>query len=195
MPKKQTERIIEFSKVAYYKLSVLLSSIDTEFGFHGTVSHPSKELYRVEDIFLYPQEVSSATADADEERYAVWLSELDDETFNMMKLQGHSHADMMCHPSQTDRDLYNQIAGQIKDGYYLFIIVNRTQRVWCEIREGKEIITDDQIRLRVDDDMVVELFDSMDEMIREKKYTYSTHFDIDEYIKKGGAYYDRPNEE
>ena len=66
---------------------------------HGTVlrtenSKSDSNEFIVEDIFVYPQEVTGSTVTTDQEAYSKWLYELDDDIFNNLRMQSHSHCNM-----------------------------------------------------------------------------------------------------
>ena len=76
----------------------------------------------------YPQKVTGATVNTDQEAYAKWMQELDDETFNSLRFQGHSHVNMGVSPSSTDIENQGRIVSQFgsADHFYIFMIWNNS---------------------------------------------------------------------
>lgn len=164
------KRNIVFSQKAYYKICILLSSFDSEVGFHGIVSKTDDKTYYVEDVLVYPQHATNATVDTDPVELGGWLSSLGDETINTLKFQGHSHVNMSVHPSHTDRELYAELTKQTKD-HYIFMIVNKIQELWVEIVEYNEHgnlhkITDNEINVSIDDDIANAFFDEFNNAVK-----------------------------
>lgn len=122
--KKKAE--IEFSPLAYQKMVSIIRDFSTEIGWHGTVERTGDASFLIKDILVYPQEVTAATVNTDQEEYQKWIIKLDDDTANSMRMQGHSHVNMSCGPSTTDlthqRDLLESIG---HEGYYIFMIWNK----------------------------------------------------------------------
>lgn len=126
-----SKAIISFTELAYLKMVTLVREFDDEVAWHGTVekkkSEDGKSEYIVKDILVYPQEVTGATVTTDQERYEKWLYEdQDDEVFNSIRMQGHSHVNMGTTPSATDEELYSKILDQLDDSmFYIFLIWNK----------------------------------------------------------------------
>lgn len=95
--------------------------------------------YYIEDILVYPQEVGPATVDTDEKALGEWENNLDDNTFNNMRGQGHSHVSMGVTPSGTDIDHQMKILKQLgDDDFYIFIIVNKNFKFHFDIYDTRE---------------------------------------------------------
>lgn len=114
--------------VAYCKIMMYIRDTSTEIAWHGTVSRNAEDnSYCIKDVFLYPQELSAATVVSDDEKYPTWLETLDDETYNTMRFQGHSHVNFSANPSVTDLDFYRTILGMLPENdYYIFMIMNKS---------------------------------------------------------------------
>lgn len=113
---------------AYLKMMLYVRDTSTEIAWHGTVTRDIKDnSYYIHDVFLYPQKLSSATVQTDQEKYNKWIMELDDETHNTMRFQGHSHVNFGASPSGTDLQFYNDILQVLpKNDYYIFMIMNKS---------------------------------------------------------------------
>ena len=120
--------VIEFSSIAFLKMTALIREFSSEVAWHGTVERISPKWFLVKDILVYPQKVTGATVNTDQEAYAKWMQELDDETFNSLRFQGHSHVNMGVSPSSTDIENQSRIVSQFgsADHFYIFMIWNKS---------------------------------------------------------------------
>ena len=120
---------LTFSEVAWNKMQTLIREFDKEVGWHGLAyrgEDESKHEYYIEDILIYPQEVTGATVTTDQNEYTTWLYSHDDEVFNNIRMQGHSHVNMGVSPSSVDLALYERILDQLDDDmFYIFLIWNK----------------------------------------------------------------------
>lgn len=113
----------------------------TEIGWHGVVDKKiskdgSEKIFLIKDILVYPQTITSITADADEKEYGPWLMK-QGALRNSIRMQGHSHVDMGVTPSGTDERYYNELLQQVDD-YYIFLIVNKRKEVFTRIYDAEE---------------------------------------------------------
>ena len=69
--------IVYLTVQTYIKIQKLIEASSDELAWHGTVTKLDNA-YLIDDIFVYPQTVTSVTVDSDEEAYAKWLMELED---------------------------------------------------------------------------------------------------------------------
>ena len=120
---------VYFSEVAWLKMQALIRECEKEVGWHGIAyrgEDPSKDEYTITDILVYPQEVTGATVTTDQEKYQTWLMSHDDEVFNNIRMQGHSHVNMGVTPSATDETLYENFLAQLDETmFYIFLIYNK----------------------------------------------------------------------
>lgn len=123
-----TKVVIDFSPIAFLKMNALIREFSSEVAWHGTVERISPKWFLVKDILVYPQKVTGATVNTDQEAYAKWMQELDDETFNSLRFQGHSHVNMGVSPSSTDIENQGRIVSQFgsADHFYIFMIWNKS---------------------------------------------------------------------
>lgn len=126
-PGKNTPKVsITFTGKAYAKMLALLRHYDSEVAWHGTVERRSDTVFAITDIMVYPQEVTGATVNTDQEAYQQWLLRLDDEVFNSLRMQGHSHVNMGTTPSTVDTTHQEKIIQQMKGtDFYIFMIWNK----------------------------------------------------------------------
>lgn len=120
--------VIEFSSIAFLKMTALIREFSSEVAWHGTVKRLSPTRFFVENILVYPQKVTGSTVNTDQEAYAKWMQELDDETFNSLRFQGHSHVNMGVSPSSTDIENQGRIVSQFgsADHFFIFMIWNKS---------------------------------------------------------------------
>lgn len=118
-----------FTEIAWYKMQTLIRECDKEVGWHGVakrVDDPEKDAYIIEDILVYPQEVTGTTVNPDQKQYQTWLMSHPDDVFNNIRMQGHSHVNMSVSPSGVDTTFYEQILHQLDDTmFYIFMIWNK----------------------------------------------------------------------
>jgi hypothetical protein len=111
---------------AYLKMMLYIRDTSTEIAWHGTVERQDN-IYYIKDVFLYPQIVTGATVNTDQEEYQNWLMDLTDEQHNSLRFQGHSHVNFGVTPSGTDTTFYQEILQVLpKDDFYIFMIMNKS---------------------------------------------------------------------
>lgn len=120
---------VNFTEKAWQKMQMLIREFDKEVAWHGVAfrgDDPEKDEYYITDILVYPQEVTGATVTADQVKYQTWLMDHDDDVFNNIRMQGHSHVNMGTTPSSVDTELYRKILEQLDDTmFYIFLIYNK----------------------------------------------------------------------
>ena len=142
---------LTFSAKAYAKMLQLLADFDSEVAWHGVCEKRGKGEYYIEDILIFPQVVSGATVDTDDEKYATWLFGLDEGVFNKVRLHGHSHVNMSVSPSSIDSEYRDDLLKNVGDeDYYIFMIFNKKLE-WSAtlydlkdnvLYEGRDIVYD-----------------------------------------------------
>ena len=158
--------VVWIKQEAYRKMIALVTEFSDEVGWHGTVSRSENDEYIIEDIFVYPQEVTGSTVNTNQEKYTKWLYELDDETFNKIRMQGHSHVNMGVLPSNVDNKHREQILDQLeKNMFYIFMIWNKSLTIHTTIYDMSKNI------LYEDDDIEVKLIgdENMNEFLTDAK--------------------------
>ena len=173
---------IYFKEIAWLKMQSLIREIDKEVGWHGLAyrgTDPEKDEYIITDILVYPQEVTSATVTTDQEKYQTWLMSHEDEVFNNIRMQGHSHVNMGVTPSGVDNTLYEKILEQLEDDmFYIFMIWNKRGEKTIKIYDmAKNILfeTSDCTVKVVEDETGIEKFlRESKQMVTERVYTYQS---------------------
>lgn len=131
-----------YSPVAFAKQTVLVQSFTSEVAWHGVVVRDKNNMHKfyVKDIIVYPQEVTGSTVNTDQEKYTNWLYQFDEDTFNEIKMQGHSHVNFDVHPSGVDTTHQEQIINELlneKDMFYIFVIWNKKFEKFVNIYDMK----------------------------------------------------------
>lgn len=119
---------LRFTEKAWLKITVLVSSFDSEVGWHGVAyrSEEEPDTFVVDDILIYPQKVTGTTVTPDQVEYQNWLMTQPDEVFNNIRFQGHSHVNMGVNPSGVDTAFYEEILSQLDDTmFYIFLVINK----------------------------------------------------------------------
>lgn len=130
---KDARANIIFAPIAYAKMLSLITNFDSEVAWHGVVERDGLN-FHITDIIVYPQVVTGATVTTDQEEYETWLMELEDEQFNYLRMQGHSHVNMSVSPSGVDLTHQEAILEQLsEEDYYIFMIVNKRMEMFISI--------------------------------------------------------------
>ena len=119
---------LSFTEKAWQKMQTLIREFDKEVAWHGVAKRDENEEngFIISDILVYPQEVTGATVNTDQAKYEMWLMSHDDEVFNNIRMQGHSHVNMGTSPSSVDLEHQRKIIEQLDDSmFYIFVIWNK----------------------------------------------------------------------
>lgn len=174
----QRKAKLYFTEMAWLKMLTLVREFDKEVAWHGIAKrgdNPAEDSYVISDILVYPQEVTGATVNTDQEKYQLWLMNHEDEVFNNIRMQGHSHVNMGTTPSSVDTSLYDRILEQLDDDmFYIFLIWNKRNEKTIKIYDlAKNVLfeTADVTVQVLDDGTGIESFmKSAKEMVQDKKY-------------------------
>lgn len=166
------------SPEAYAKMLTIIMSQDKEVAWHGTTERINSREFHLKDILVYPQEVTASTVDTDDEEYAKWMISLDEDVFNNMHFQGHSHVNMGVFASGTDMGHREKITAQLGDeDYYIFMIWNKKLQ-WSgaiyDMPSNTLYETDDiDVEISLGDMTAGALIKELDEKVVEYKYQYT----------------------
>lgn len=124
--RQSTEPQIFITSEAYIKMRTLVDKTSTELGWYGFVSKlPGLDnVYVIEDIIVYPQKVTGATCEQDEDRMFEFEMSLTTEQVRARRFQGHSHVNMGVTPSGVDEAFYQDLLSQVRD-YYIIMVTNK----------------------------------------------------------------------
>ena len=154
---------------AYRKIVSLVTNFSSEVAWHGTVSRYGNNEFIIEDIFVYPQEVTGSTVNTDQKLYTEWLYSQDDETFNKIRMQGHSHCNMGVTPSGVDDKHRQHILDQLEpEMFYVFMIWNKALAVHTLIYDmAHNVLYEDDdvdVKLQNDENMDTFLADALEKV-------------------------------
>lgn len=167
--------IVTFTEKAWIKQAMLIQEENKEVAWHGVCHREGDNEFVIEDILVYPQSVTAASVDMDVEQYSKWLMDNDeDERFNRIRFQAHSHVNMGVQPSGTDTDHQEQILNQLgKDDYYVFMIMNKKGETWQRIYDLKynRMYEKNEIEILIDyeEDGVLEWLDESKKLVKDFK--------------------------
>ncbi len=126
--KAENNMVIYYSPEAYVKTQLLVKFHSEEIGWNMVIK-PYKDGYKVYDILVYPQKVSSAYIDVDLSKYGIWKSKLTEEEDANLFGQGHSHVNMEAYFSGVDeKQQYDEISVK-KTGFYFFEVWNKQSKI------------------------------------------------------------------
>lgn len=163
-----------FTPLAWCKQSQLVSRFDKEVAWHGVAKRgEEQDTFIIEDIIVYPQEVTGSTVTTDQEKYQMWLMSHEDDVFNNIRYQGHSHVNMTTSPSSVDTNLYDQILEQLEDDmFYIFMIWNKRGEKTIKIYDLRENVYFETVDVAVEVIGLEGFLDIAKEMVQEKVTTY-----------------------
>lgn len=171
LPELKGHAYVTMSARAYSKLLFITMHEDKEVAVHGTVyrrdSLEQNANFFVDDIFVYPQEVTATFAEATD-AYGDWLARQPDEIFNHMRFQAHSHVRMGVSPSGVDTTFYNKVLLDVRD-FYIFMILNKNHDFWCEIFDVENNIYYESRDVTIDVEFSEQLHDDSWSLSRELK--------------------------
>lgn len=169
---------VYFTELAWAKMTALVRDFDKEVAWHGVANRgedESKDVYIISDIVVYPQTVSGATVEMDTEEYAKWLMEnADDERFEHIHMQGHSHVNMAPNPSSVDLNHQEEILNMLgDDDFYIFMIWNKSLANNIKIYDLKKnvLFEDKDITYEHEQGDIDEFIKRAKEMVKPKTYT------------------------
>ena len=194
--------VVYFTGEAWTKMVMLIKEFDKEVAWHG-VAHraedESKDEYIITDILVYPQEVTGTTVEMDTEKYAMWLMDnAEDERFNNIHMQAHSHVNMGTSPSGVDLNHQEEILNMLGDeDFYIFMIWNKSFVSTNKVYDLKKnvLFEDKDITVKIigaSEDLDVFIKGAKD-MVKTKSYggsSYSGGYSHGEYSYS--RQYDRP---
>lgn len=183
---------VMFTEIAWLKMQTLIREFNNEVAWHGIAMRGDDDDYIISDILVYPQEVTGATVTTDQEKYQMWLMSHEDDVFNNIRMQGHSHVNMQVTPSGVDTSLYDRILDQLDDTmFYIFMIYNKRGDKTIKIYDmAKNVMfdTSDVTVAIMDDGTGTEKFlRDAKEMVKTKSYT-PTVYQYPRYQPAGEPY-------
>ena len=135
--------VVLFTPIAWAKMVMLIKEFDKEVAWHGVAfrsDNTEANEYIIKDILVYPQEVTQTTVEMDTEKYSQWLIDnIEDERFNNIRMQGHSHVNMGVTPSSVDLNHQEEILNMLgDDDFYIFMIWNKSFASFAKIYDMRK---------------------------------------------------------
>lgn len=178
LDKQDRKATVTFNPVAYAKMQYLVSKFSTESGWHGIARRvaPDKSDFIVDDIMIYPQQVTGATVSTDQKEYEEWLANLPDDVFNNVRFHGHSHVDFACSPSSVDMEHRNGLLQQLgSNDFYIFMIMNKKNTYSIAVYDMacNTLFETQDVDVKVFEDTTgfSKLMDDAEKMIKTKSYS------------------------
>lgn len=172
---------IVFETLAFTKMYALIQDCSDEVAWHGVAkrSTENNSEFIISDIMVYPQEVTSATVDTDQIKYQTWLYSFDDDTFNNIRMQSHSHVNMGTSPSATDLTHQEKILSMCDNNmFYIFMIWNKRMEHTVKIfdLENNTLYEDKDIDILVGDNSfdIKGFLEDSRKLVVKKTYTYNS---------------------
>lgn len=187
-----------FDPMAYMKMKLLVANTSDEVAWHGVCKRDEKDpaTFHISDIMVYPQMVTGSTVNTDQEAYQNWLMAHEDDVFNNIRMQGHSHVNMGVTPSPTDTthqerilDMFtdDDIGGVVKsyedipdNRFYVFIIWNKRDEKFINIYDLKYNTLyetkDVDVVVSEDDEIGKFLKDASEKVKKSTTVTYSSGY-------------------
>lgn len=172
--------VVYFTPEAWAKMVMLVKEFDKEVAWHGVASRidddASVDEYLISDILVYPQSVTGATVEMDTEEYAQWIMDnIEDERFNEIHMQGHSHVNMGTTPSSVDLNHQEEILNMLGDeDFYIFMIWNKSFTSNTKVYDLKKNVlfenTDVTVKIIGGSEDLDEFLKAAKEMVKTKTY-------------------------
>lgn len=170
---------------AWLKMQALVSEFDKEVAWHSVAKRgENQDEYIIEDVVVYPQIVTGADVDTDDAAYASWLYGFENDIFNNLRMQGHSHVRMGVTPSAVDTGYWNTLLKQVEDPeapnrFYIFMILNKQGDKTIRIYDFEQNIlfntADVDLILRREEGGLYKFIEEAKEVVKDKTYRTPTY--------------------
>lgn len=172
--KQLEEPTIYILDTAWIKIQMLIKENSGEVAWHCLVERHPNNKYVIYDVLVFPQEVTSATADGSDGEYEMWVATLPDEQFDHLRCHMHSHVNMGVTPSSVDENYYANLMTHVQD-YYITMIINKSHNTCLRFydKENNILWSDLDFKICMQDGTIYDdWYTSVKDNIKEKKYTY-----------------------
>ena len=171
---------VTFSAAAFAKMTMLVQTFSSEVAWHGVAFRDDEEKnkFHITDILVYPQVVTGSTVNTDQEAYQTWLYTHEDDVFNNIRMQGHSHVDFSTNPSGVDATHQEKILSQVDDDmFYIFMIWNKKFERNIKIfdMENNTLYENDDVNIYIGEDGcdLNAFIKGAKDIVKTKTYQYS----------------------
>lgn len=179
--KGEDKATVVFTPNAYLKMLILIREFSDEVAWHGVAYRDDEDdsLFHITDILVYPQEVTGATVTTDQVKYQDWLMSFEDDVFNNIRMQGHSHVNMSPNPSSTDMTHQEAILNELDSSmFYIFMIWNKSLSHNIKIFDMKNntLYEDSDIVVKIasDEGDYDKFAEDAKELVQRKVYNYDS---------------------
>ena len=126
---------VQFTHIAWEKMTALVrNNPKAEAAWHGVAHRVESGVYKVSDILCYPQLAGAATVESDDDSYPQWMCRLEDEVYNNLRFQAHSHVDFSATPSSVDTTNWDTFLKEVPDdGFYILMIINKRNEKYVQV--------------------------------------------------------------
>ena len=171
---------------AYIKMRMLVDKSDKEVGWYGIVNKMPglNNVYIIEDIVVYPQRVTGATVEQDDDKIFEFEMSLTTEQVNHKRFHGHSHVNMSTGPSGIDENFYQDILSQVND-YFIITITNKRNEYTTRFYDVANNIMYEEVPIQLiqdDGTLYLDWYDSNKNKIQEPAPVVRTYYGSN-YIK------------
>lgn len=190
--------VVYFTPEAWAKMVMLVKEFDKEVAWHGVASRIDDDAavdeYLISDILVYPQSVTGATVEMDTEEYAQWIMDnIEDERFNEIHMQGHSHVNMGTTPSSVDLNHQEEILNMLGDeDFYIFMIWNKSFTSNTKVYDLKKNVlfenTDVTVKIIGGSEDLDAFMQAAKSMVKTKTYQPSSYSGYGGYSGYGNRY-------
>lgn len=187
---------VNFTLEAYHEMCLLIDHFNTEVAWHGLVNRIDKTHFQITKIMIYPQKVTGSTVNTDQEEYTKWLYAHDDEEFNTIRFQGHSHVNMATNPSgvdvQNQWDMINQLG---PNDYYIFMIWNKSRSYNVRVVDMAEnvIYSGADVKVTIGDINADGFLEEAEALVKKPNYSYTGGYSANAKTYAGGEFVGKTN--
>lgn len=132
----KSRAIVKFTPLAWTKMLTVLQGFDSEIGWHSVVDRVDQHTFLISDLLFYPQVVTAATVNTDEDEWHQWeITPEYNAVCNRLLAHGHSHVNMKCFPSGDDDAHWNKLIMNTRDNcpFYIFMIWNKKLEYFIKV--------------------------------------------------------------
>lgn len=169
---------VNFTLEAYHEMCALIDHFNTEVAWHGLVNRIDKTHFQITKIMIYPQTVTGATVNTDQAEYTKWLYAHNDEEFNAIRFQGHSHVNMGTTPSGVDMQNQWDVIDQLgPEDYYIFMIWNKSRSYNVRVVDMADnvIYSGDDVKVTIGDLDMKSFIEEAEGLVKKQVATYTSY--------------------
>ena len=137
---KLKDPIILFDCETLELMKAIVKECTTECQWHLSVQR-NKNIFKLYNLQMFPQENSGATTDTDTDEYIEWLTNIPNDEINLLRCHGHSHVNMSVYSSSTDTKYQEDIISKLEpNDFYIFLVVNKSNNIHIRLYDLKNNI-------------------------------------------------------